>query len=48
MQDVAKPPGEPKQSGETLNYTGTVKDKDTGKGITGATVVVRRSVPQVR
>ncbi|MEJ7640002.1 MAG: carboxypeptidase-like regulatory domain-containing protein [Singulisphaera sp.] len=44
MQDVAKPPGDPKPSGETLNYTGTVKDKDTDKPIAGATVVVRRSV----
>lgn len=44
VQDVAKPPGDPKPSGETLNYTGTVKDKDTDKPIAGATVVVRRSV----
>ncbi len=44
VQDVAKTPGDPKQSGETLHYTGTVRDKDTGKPIAGATVVVRRSV----
>jgi beta-lactamase regulating signal transducer with metallopeptidase domain/protocatechuate 3,4-dioxygenase beta subunit len=44
MQDVSKATSEPKQSGETLNYRGTVKDKDTGKGIAGATVVVRRSL----
>ena len=44
VQDVAKAPGDPKQPGETLHYTGTVKDKDTGKPIAGATVVVRRSV----
>ena len=44
VQDVAKTPGDPKHMGETLNYTGTVKDKDTGKPIPGATVVVRRSV----
>ena len=37
-------PANPKHSGETLNYTGTVRDKDTGKPIAGATVVVRRSV----
>jgi protocatechuate 3,4-dioxygenase beta subunit len=43
-QDVAKTPGDPKPSGETLNYTGTVRDKDTSKPIVGATVVVRRSV----
>ncbi len=43
-QDAAKSAGDPKQPGETLNYTGTVVDKDTGKPIAGATVVVRRSV----
>jgi beta-lactamase regulating signal transducer with metallopeptidase domain len=43
-QDGAKTPGDPKPSGETLNYTGTVRDKDTGKPIAGATVLVRRSV----
>ena len=37
-------PGDAEQSGETLHYTGTVKDKDTGKPIAGATVVVRRSI----
>ena len=35
--DAAKP------EGETLHYSGVVKDKDTGKPIAGATVVVRRS-----
>ncbi|MGC8644286.1 MAG: carboxypeptidase regulatory-like domain-containing protein, partial [Isosphaeraceae bacterium] len=30
--------------GETLHYKGTVRDKDTGKPIAGATVVVRRSL----
>ena len=44
VQGVAKTPGDPKQSPETLNYTGTVRDKDTSKPIAGATVVVRRSV----
>jgi len=42
-KDQAKPKVEaPKM--ETLHYTGTVKAKDTGKPIAGATVVVRRSV----
>jgi hypothetical protein len=31
--------------GETLHYSGKVKDKDTSKPIAGATVVVRRSRP---
>jgi hypothetical protein len=46
VEDVAKPKlsGEVKPAGETLSYTGKVVDKDTGKGIAGATVVVRRSV----
>jgi protocatechuate 3,4-dioxygenase beta subunit len=44
VQDVTKTPGDSKNSGETLHYTGTVRDKDTGKGIPGATVVVRRSI----
>jgi hypothetical protein len=44
VQDVAKTPGAPNPSGETLNYTGTVRDKNTNKPIAGATVVVRRSV----
>ena len=44
VQDVAKTTADPKPSGETLHYTGTVKDKDTGKPIAGATVVVRRSI----
>ena len=44
VQDDAKTPGDPKPAGETLHYTGTVKDKDTGKPIAGATVVVRRSI----
>ncbi|WP_165232574.1 M56 family metallopeptidase [Aquisphaera insulae] len=36
--------GQAKEAGETLHYKGIVKDKDTGKPIAGATVVVRRSV----
>jgi beta-lactamase regulating signal transducer with metallopeptidase domain len=44
VQDATKTPEAPKPEGEALNYTGTVKDKDTGKPIAGATVVVRRSV----
>jgi beta-lactamase regulating signal transducer with metallopeptidase domain len=36
-------PGAPQ--GETLHYSGKVKDKDTGQPIAAATVVVRRSVP---
>jgi protocatechuate 3,4-dioxygenase beta subunit len=44
VQDVAKPRGEAEHPGETLNYTGTVRDKDTGRPIAGATVVVRRSL----
>ncbi len=44
VQDVAKTPGDPKPSGETLNYTGTVRDKDSGKPIVVSRVVVRRSV----
>ena len=44
MQDRATTPNDSKESGETLHYTGTVKDKDTGKPIAGAAVVVRRSL----
>ncbi len=44
VQSERKTSGESKPSGETLHYTGTVKDKDTGKPIAGATVVVRRSI----
>ncbi len=44
VQDVAKTTGDPKPSGETLHYKGTVRDKNTNKPIAGATVVVRRSV----
>lgn len=36
-------PAAPRPEGETLHYSGLVKDKDTGKPIEGATVVVRRS-----
>ena len=43
VQDVAKPPADPKANEETLHYKGIVKSKDTGKPIAGATVVVRRS-----
>ncbi|VTR93551.1 Peptidase M56 BlaR1 OS=Planctomyces brasiliensis (strain ATCC 49424 / DSM 5305 / JCM 21570 / NBRC 103401 / IFAM 1448) GN=Plabr_3892 PE=4 SV=1: Peptidase_M56: CarboxypepD_reg: CarboxypepD_reg [Gemmata massiliana] len=43
--DDAKKPATPaKVEGETLNYTGKVTDKDTGKPIAGATVTVRRSI----
>jgi hypothetical protein len=42
--DKSAPADKAASKEETLNYTGTVKDKDTGKPITGATVVVRRSV----
>jgi beta-lactamase regulating signal transducer with metallopeptidase domain len=47
---AAAPPAEPakatapKPPGETLSYTGTVVDKDTGRPIAGAVVTVRRSV----
>ena len=40
----AKKPAEPAAKGETLDYSGNVTDKDTGKPIAGATVVVRRSL----
>ena len=40
----AKKPADPPAKGETLNYSGKVTDKDTGKPIAGATVVVRRSI----
>jgi beta-lactamase regulating signal transducer with metallopeptidase domain/uncharacterized GH25 family protein len=51
-KEVAKPASkeEPKKE-ETLNYTGIVKEKDTGKPIEGATVTVRRSLlgdPEVK
>jgi beta-lactamase regulating signal transducer with metallopeptidase domain len=39
------------EKGETLNYSGVVTDKDTGKPIEGATVTVRRSLsgdPEVK
>lgn len=42
--DDAKKPAEPPAKGETLDYTGKVTDKDTGKPIAGAEVVVRRSL----
>jgi beta-lactamase regulating signal transducer with metallopeptidase domain/protocatechuate 3,4-dioxygenase beta subunit len=41
-------PAAPHPPGETLRYSGKVKDKDTGQPIAGATVVVRRSVPDPR
>ena len=44
VQAAAKAADAAKPEGETLHYTGVVKDKDTGKPIAGATVVVRRSV----
>jgi hypothetical protein len=43
VKDAAKPSPD-KDAGETLHYKGTVVDKDTGKPIAGATVVVRRSI----
>lgn len=36
-----------KSEGETLQYSGVVKDKDTGTPIEGATVIVRRLGPPV-
>ena len=44
VKDAAKPSPDAKDAGETLHYKGTVVDKDTGKPIAGATVVVRRSI----
>jgi beta-lactamase regulating signal transducer with metallopeptidase domain len=44
VQDAPKTPGTPRSEGETLSYKGTVKNKDTGGPIAGATVVVRRSI----
>lgn len=44
VKDAAKPPADSKETGEPLHYKGTVVDKDTGKPIPGATVVVRRSI----
>jgi beta-lactamase regulating signal transducer with metallopeptidase domain/protocatechuate 3,4-dioxygenase beta subunit len=45
------PKDKPSEKGETLRYSGKVTDKDTGKPIAGATVVVRRSLygdPEVK
>lgn len=53
-KDDKSPPEKIKKDagkGETLHYGGTVKDKDTGKPIAGATVTVRRSLygdPEVK
>ncbi|WP_165248326.1 M56 family metallopeptidase [Paludisphaera soli] len=44
VQDEPKPAETPKPAGETLNYKGTVKDKDTGQPIAGAVVTVGRSI----
>ena len=44
VKDAAKPPASNKETGEPLHYKGTVVDKDTGKPIPGAAVVVRRSI----
>ena len=41
VKDAAEPK---KDDGEPLHYKGTVVDKDTGKPIPGATVIVRRSI----
>ena len=43
-KDVAKPPGAKGKAREALHYKGTVVDKDTGRPIAGATVVVRRAI----
>lgn len=43
LGDEPKKPAAP-EKGETLNYTGKVTNKDTGKPIEGVTVTVRRSV----
>ena len=44
-QDAAKTPADrARPPGRRCRYKGTVKDKDTGKPIAGATVVVRRSI----
>ncbi len=43
-KDAPKPSADAKTAGETLHYKGTVVDKDTGKPIAGATVVVRRRI----
>ena len=39
-----KPPPAAAEKGETLRYTGMILDKETGQGIPGATVIVRRSI----
>jgi beta-lactamase regulating signal transducer with metallopeptidase domain len=44
VKDATKPSADAKKVGETLHYKGTVVDKDTGKPIAGATVVVRRMI----
>ena len=41
--DEKKPAAAP-EKGETLNYSGVVKNKETGKLLAGATVTVRRSI----
>ena len=44
VQDAAKAPEDAKTQGESLSYKGIVKNKDDGKPIAGATVIVRRSI----
>ena len=44
VKEAAKPSADSKNAGEPLHYKGTVVDKDTGKPIPGATVIVRRSI----
>ncbi len=44
VKDAAKSSPDAKTAAETLHYNGTVVDKDTGKPIAGATVVVRRMI----
>jgi beta-lactamase regulating signal transducer with metallopeptidase domain len=43
-REAAPPQAKDDPKGETLHYSGTVKDKKTGQPIAGATVVVRRSI----
>ena len=44
VKEAPKPSADAKNAGEPLHYKGTVVDKDTGKPIPGATVIVRRSI----
>jgi hypothetical protein len=42
--DEVKKASDPPAKGESLSYSGTVKDKDSGKPLAGAIVTVRRSL----